>query len=150
MVFHSYFIKVATLLSIWLQLKHKGSSHLLKNFSKLSFFGNFTLPFLIFRKNNSLLLVSVHRVVEHYEVWKDEDPIWIGKWDITAYKCHFVTFLIPYWEMCKTSLTLNTNISGTPKIFSTFKFHLLKQTCKVRVSAKSERVTRGGLLVSLT
>ena len=52
------------LISTWLQLSHSGSSNLLKNFSKLNFFGNFKL--LLWKKKwiKFLSLVNLHHFVE--------------------------------------------------------------------------------------
>ena len=74
-VFQPYFMKITTSISIWLQLSHNGSSKLLKNFSKSSFFGNFKLPLWIFQ-NKLWFLVNLHHSLEHYEAWKEEASIW--------------------------------------------------------------------------
>ena len=83
---HPYFMEITTLISIWLQLNHNDSSNLLKNFSKLIFFWQFqaTIMDFFFKKMKFSFLVNLHHFVEHYEARIDEEPIWSGKWDITA------------------------------------------------------------------
>ena len=36
------------------------------------------------KKLKFLFLVNLHHSIEHYKGWKDEEPIWSGKWDIRA------------------------------------------------------------------
>ena len=88
-----------------------------QNCSKLSL-NQYLQQFLAFimsfsKKMKCLFLVNLHHFIEHYEARNNEEPIWSGKWDIRASKCHFVTFLTPFWEVCKICLTFNTSISGT-------------------------------------
>ena len=65
------------------------------------------------KKLKCLILFNLHHFVKHYEARKDEEPIWSGKWDTRAQKYPFVTFLTPFWEVCKIKLTLNINIPET-------------------------------------
>ena len=84
--FHLYFMQITTFISIWLQLKHNGSSHLLKNLSKLIFFLEIlSYNYGFFKMTEmTLFLVKLYHFVAHYEARKEEQPIWSGKWDITA------------------------------------------------------------------
>ena len=53
------------------------------------------------KKLEFIFLVNPSHFNEHYEDRKDEEPISSGKWDMRASKCHFVTFLTLFWEVCK-------------------------------------------------
>ena len=56
------------------------------------------------QKLKFLLLVNLHNFVECFEARKDEESIWSEEWDTTAEKCHFLTFLTPFWETVKLAV----------------------------------------------
>ena len=119
-----YFMETTTLISILLQLSLNGSSKMLNIFiNSISFtILNYHLPLWIFQKNEVLFLVNLHHFLEHYEARKK----WRAylKWKMRDKSCHFVTFLTPFWEVCKIGLSFNTNICRTVKFWS-WKFQYL-------------------------
>ena len=42
-----------------------------------------------FAKLKFLFSVNLHKFVKRYEAIEDDEPIWKGKWDKTAYKYDF-------------------------------------------------------------
>ena len=81
-------MEITTSTSIWLQLSNNGSSKLLKNFSKSNFLSNFKLPLGIFQtKFIFWFLVNLHHSLEHYEAWKDEEPVWSKTEILLPKKC---------------------------------------------------------------
>ena len=102
--------------------EHSSSWNLLQKFSNLNIFAILSYHYGFFKKTlKFLFLVNLHHFVEHYEDRKDEEPIWSEEWDITAYKCHFLTFLCPFWENCNFEYQYFWScLSFEAEIFKTF------------------------------
>ena len=81
LVFYPYFMKITTLISIWLQLGHNGSLKFLKISIK-----SISLAILSYHYGSLkfLFLVNLHHFIKDYEARKDEEPIWNGEWDRRA------------------------------------------------------------------
>ena len=96
-----YFMEIATSISIWLQ-QTNSSSKLLENFSKSILFFNFQLPLRIFQnKFESSSLINQHHFLEHYEAWRDKEPIWIKTEVLLPKKCKisFLPCLLGYFTI---------------------------------------------------
>ena len=82
-----YFMEIITSISIWLQLTN--------NISSLAQLGFFKINL-----NFDFYLICSYRSLEHYEAWKDEEPIW-SKTEIQLSKNVKFHFYPAFWAILR-------------------------------------------------